>query len=215
MAEELGLWPQAADQLSWLGRIAMHLGDHTQARGLHERAIRLAARQSYTPGETFAKIGLGLLARREGRLDAAEAHLRSVLERSWLADAMPSVAVTLSLAELGFVAEQRGDAATAQTLHLDSFAAAQKLGDPRAMALALEGLAGARALAGHHGQAAQLLGMADATRRSAGAPLPPAEQGDVGRITATVRTALGEEAFASEFAAGAKLDPHDAPGWSG
>jgi predicted ATPase len=212
MAEELGLWPQAADQLSWLGRIAMHLGDHAQARDLHERAMRLAARHSYTPGETFAEIGLGLVARREGRLDAAEAHLRSVLERSRPAQRPPGVAVTLSLAELGFVAEQRGDAAAAQTLHLDGFAAARKLGDPRAMALALEGLAGARALAGHHGQAARLLGMADAARRSAGAPLPPAEQGDVDRITATVRTALGEEAFASKFAVGAKLDPHDALG---
>jgi hypothetical protein len=75
------------------------------------------------------------------------------------------------------------------------------------MALALEGLAGARALAGHHGQAARLLGVAGAARRSAGAPLPPAEQGDVNRITAMVRTALGEESFASEFAVGANLDP--------
>jgi hypothetical protein len=164
------------------------------------------------PGETFAEIGLGLLARRQGRLDAAEAHLRSVLERSRPADIVPGVAVTLSLAELGFVAEQRGDAAAAQTLHLDSLAASRKLGDPRAMALALEGLAGARALAGHHGQAARLLGIAAAARRSAGAPLPPAEQGDVHRITATVRTALGEEAFASELAAGAKRDPQDALG---
>jgi hypothetical protein len=81
------------------------------------------------------------------------------------------------------------------------------------MALALEGLAGASALAGHHGQAARLLGMADEARRSVGAPLPPAEQGDVDRITATVRTVLGEEAFASEFAVGANLDPHDALGW--
>jgi predicted ATPase/DNA-binding SARP family transcriptional activator len=213
MAEALGLWPQAADQLSWLGRIAMHLGDHAQARDLHERAMRLAARHSYTPGETFAELGLGLVARREGRLDAAEAHLRSVLERSRPVGSVPGVAVTLSLAELGFVAEQRGDAAAAQTLHLDGFAASRKLGDPRAMALALEGLAGAKSLAGHHGQAARLLGMADAARRSVGAPLPPAEQGDVDRITATVRTALGEEGFASEFAVGAKLDPHDALGW--
>jgi predicted ATPase/DNA-binding SARP family transcriptional activator len=202
IAEELGLWPQAADQLSWLGRIAMHLGDHAHARDLHERAMRLAARHSYTPGETFAEIGLGLVARREGRLDAAEAHLRSVLERSRPVGVVPGVAVTLSLVELGFVAEQRGDAAAAQTLHLDGLAASRKLGDPRTMALALEGLAGARSLAGHHGQAARLLGMADAARRSAGAPLPPAEQGDVNRITATVRTALGEEAFASELAAG-------------
>jgi predicted ATPase/DNA-binding SARP family transcriptional activator len=210
MAEELGLWPQAADQLSWLGRIAMHLGDYAQARDLHERAMRLAARHSYKPGETFAEFGLGLLARRQGRLDAAEAHLRSVLERSRLVGVMPGVAVTLSLVELGFVAEQRGDAAAAQRLHLDGFAASRKLGDPRAMALALEGLAGARALAGYHGQAAQLLGMAGAARRSAGAPLPPAEQGDVDRITAMVRPALGEEAFAREFAVGENLDPHDA-----
>jgi predicted ATPase/DNA-binding SARP family transcriptional activator len=212
IAEALGLWPQAADQLSWLGRIAMHLGDHTQARDLHERAMRLAARHSYTPGATFAEIGLGLLARREGRLDAAETHLRGVLERSRLADDVPGVAVTLSLAELGFVAEQRGDAAAAQTLHLDSLATSRRLGDPRAMALALEGLAGARALAGHHRQAAQLLGIAAAARRSVRAPLPPAEQGDVNRITATVRTELGEDAFACEFAVGAKLDPEDALG---
>jgi predicted ATPase/DNA-binding SARP family transcriptional activator len=209
IAEALGLWPQAADQLSWLGRIAMHLGDHAQARDLHERAMRLAAQQSYTPGETFAELGLGLVARREGRLDAAEAHLRSVLERSRAVGITPSVAVTLSLVELGFVAEQRGDAAAAQALHLDGLVASRKLGDPRAMALALEGLAGASALAGHHRQAARLLGMADAVRRLAGAPLPPAEQGDVARIAAAVRTALGEEAYASEFALGANLDSHD------
>jgi tetratricopeptide (TPR) repeat protein len=213
IAEALGLWPQAADQLSWLGRIAMYRGDHVRARNLHEQAMRLAARHSYTPGETFAELGLGLLSRREGRLDAAEAHLRSVLERSRAVGVAPGVAVTLSLAELGFVAEQRGDAAAAQALHLDGLAASGRLGDPRAMALALEGLAGASALAGHHGQAARLLGMADALRSSAGAPLPPAEQGDVARITATVRTALGEEAFADEFALGANLDPHDPLGW--
>jgi hypothetical protein len=214
IAEELGSWPQAADQLSWLGRIAMHHGDHAQARDLHERAMRLAARQSYTPGETFAELGLGLVARREGRLDAAEAHLRSVLERSRAVGVTPSVAVTLSLVELGFVAEQRGDAAAAQALHLDGLVASRKLGDPRTMALALGGLAGASALAGHHGQAARLLGMADAVRRSAGTPLPPPEQGDVARITAAARTALGEVAFASEFAFGANLDSHDPLHWT-
>ena len=61
-----------------------------------------------------ALLGLGLLARREGRLDAAEAHLRRVLERSG-PDVVPGVAVAVSLAELGFVAEQRGDAAAAQS----------------------------------------------------------------------------------------------------
>jgi predicted ATPase/DNA-binding SARP family transcriptional activator len=213
MAEELGLWPQAAAQLSWLGRIAMYLGHHGKARDLHEQAMRLAARHSHTPGKTFAELGLGLVARREGQLDAAEAHLRSVLERSRLVGVAPGVAVALSLVELGFIAEQRGDAAAAQALHLDGLAASRKLGHPRAMVLALEGLAGASTLADHHDQAARLLGMADAARRSMGVPLPPAEQGDVARITAAARTALGEEAFASESEFGANLDPHDALSW--
>jgi predicted ATPase/DNA-binding SARP family transcriptional activator len=213
MARALGLWPQAAAQLSWLGRIAMHRGDYARAQDLHQQAMRLAARHSFTPGETFAELGLGLVARRQGRLDAAEAHLRRVLQRTRLVDVSPGVAVALSLVELGFVAEQRGDAVAAQGLHLDGFAVSRKLGDPRAMALALEGLAGARSLAGHHGQAARLLGMADAARRSAGAPLPPAEQDDVNRIAATVRTALGEDALATELAAGANLDPHDGLDW--
>ena len=81
------------------------------------------------------------------------------------------------------------------------------------MVLALEGLAGASTLADHHDQAARLLGMADAARRLMGVPLPPAEQGDVARITAAARTALGEEAFASESEFGSNLDPQDALSW--
>ncbi len=82
MAEELGLWPQAADALSWLGRSALHSGDLTQARELFERAMRLAIEQSYQPGQVFAEIGLGQTARTEGKLDAAETHMRNVLQTS-------------------------------------------------------------------------------------------------------------------------------------
>jgi hypothetical protein len=113
------------------------------------------------------------------------------------------------LAQLGFIAEQRGDAETALSRHLDSLTAARITGDPRAVALALEGLAGARTLMGHHDQAARLLGTADAARRSAGAPLPAAERGDVDRITTRAKTALGEDAFATEFEHGTGLDPDD------
>lgn len=52
------------------------------------------------------------------------------------------------LAELGFAAEQRGDADAALDLHRQDFTAARRTGDPRAVALALEGLAGAQRLAG-------------------------------------------------------------------
>jgi tetratricopeptide (TPR) repeat protein len=196
-AEELGLWTEAAYELAGLGRIALLTGDYPAAEDLHTRSMRLAAEQSHQRGVQFAEVGLGLGARRQGRLDIAETHLRNWLDwcRRW--DGGPGVA--LILAELGFIAEQRGDAAEALTLHLDGLAVARSLGDPRAIALALEGLAGAHALGGHHRTAARMLGNANAIRESVGAPLPPAERGDVDRITAATREALGEKVFAVEF----------------
>ncbi|MEV4002023.1 hypothetical protein, partial [Actinomadura sp. NPDC049753] len=51
-------------------------------------------------------------------------------------------------------------------------------------------------------RAAGLLGAADAARRSVDAPLPPAERGDVDRITAAATAVLGERAFVEAFRRG-------------
>lgn len=210
MAEELGLWPEACDRLSGLGRIALLRGDHARARALHQRAVRLAEEQSFKPGEIHARLGLGLGARREGRLDEAEEHMRGVLAWHRQVDFEPGNALILT--ELGFIAEQRGDAETAQHLHTESFTAARRTGDLRALALALEGLAGALAAGGRPGRAALLLGTASAAREAAGAPLPAAERGDVERIEAAVRPVLGEEGYAAEFRRGRLLQPDEAVG---
>jgi predicted ATPase/DNA-binding SARP family transcriptional activator len=210
MAEELGLWPQAADALSWLGRSALQSGDLAQARELLERARRLAVRQRYQPGQVFAEIGLGLTARKEGRFEIAEAHLRAALETSQRISPGPDIACMISLSELGFIAEQRGDPAAARSLHLESLAAARKLGDPLATAQALTGLAGARALGGQPHRAAQLLGAADTAWRSASASRPPRDNADIDRITAMTRQALGEAAFTAGFHNGRRLSPEQA-----
>ena len=39
--------------------------------------MRLAAEQSFQPGEMYAETGLALGARREGKFDIAEKHLRT------------------------------------------------------------------------------------------------------------------------------------------
>ncbi|HEY9373552.1 BTAD domain-containing putative transcriptional regulator, partial [Streptomyces sp.] len=138
IAEDLGLWPQVSFHLAGLGRIALLMRDYPRAREFHERARRLAIEQSDRFGELFAEIGLGMGARREGDLDTAEAHMRSVLalhRRMRYELGMPA----LVLAELGFAAELRGDAAGARELQLEGLAAARSTGDPRAVALALEG----------------------------------------------------------------------------
>jgi tetratricopeptide (TPR) repeat protein len=214
MAEDLGLWPQAADALSWLGRSALHAGDLAQAREFLERAMRLAAEQGYLPGHVFAELGLGQTARREGMLNVAETHIRDVLRTSQRIGSEPDVARTISLSELGFIAEQRGDPADARSWHLQCLTAAQKLGDPQAVAQALTGLAGAQALGGQPDRAARLLGAADAAWRAPGAGPPPGDgaeaSADVTRITAVTRQALGEAAFAAEFERGRRLRPRQA-----
>ncbi|MFI0449599.1 BTAD domain-containing putative transcriptional regulator [Actinomadura sp. 6N118] len=200
MAEELGSYAEVSYKLSRLGRIALLTGDHAEAAELHERGRRIAAEQSHKRMEQFAEIGLALVARRRGDLDAAERYLRTWVD--WIRDVDGAPGLALVLAELGFVAEQRGDARMAAELHSEGLAAARSTGNPRAVALAFEGLAGAAALDGKAGEAARLLGEAAAARAAAGAPLPPAERGDVDRITAAVRGVLSEEEFDSAFTNG-------------
>jgi tetratricopeptide (TPR) repeat protein len=200
MAEDLGLWPDAAYRLAGLGRVATLTGDHLPTREFHERARRIAVEHSFKPAELHAEVGLGMGARREQRFDTAETHLLRALEWYRRTEFAPGRA--LVLAELGFIAELRGDAPTALRLHREGHRAALDTADPRALALALEGLSGALALAGNPEQAARLLGAADAARTSVATPLPPAERGDVDRITAAARRALGESAFRAAFELG-------------
>ncbi|WP_329146457.1 tetratricopeptide repeat protein [Streptomyces niveus] len=208
IAEELGLDVEVATRLSGLGRLALLTGEPDRARELHERARRMAAEQGYRFGEIHAEIGLALGARRAGALDEAQARLVRI--RDWYAEVSTEAGNALVLAELGFVAEQRGDAATALTTHLDGLTAARATGNPRAVALALEGLAGARSLAGDPESAALLLGAATAARERTGAPLPAAEGADVDRVTRAARTALGTGAFEEAFARGTTLTPDEA-----
>lgn len=200
LAEELGSWPDAADRLTGLGRVALLTGDFPQATKLHRQAMTLAAEHGYAAGEIHAEIGLALTARREGDFDAAEKHLRRTLAWHREVDFGPGPA--LLLAELGFLAEQRGDASAALSLHHQGLSVARDSGAPRAVALAHEGLAGAYVLAGQPVQAARFLGTATRARESCGAALPEAERGDVERITAKALVVLGSEGFAAEFSVG-------------
>ncbi|MFI0164493.1 BTAD domain-containing putative transcriptional regulator [Streptomyces sp. NPDC017095] len=211
MARELGLAAEVSARLSGLGRLALLAGDWDRARDLHEQARRSAAEQGYKYGEIHSGMGLALGARRSGDLDAAEAHLAEL--RDGYADVSSQAGDHLLLAELGFVAELRGDAGAAADLHLRGLDVARAIGEPRALALSLEGLAGAAARYGTGpaaGCAALLLGAADAARRGVDAPLPPAERADVDRITRAARAVLGERAFGEAFGQGARLAPEEA-----
>ncbi|WP_369269575.1 BTAD domain-containing putative transcriptional regulator [Streptomyces sp. R11] len=204
IAQALETWPEMSTKLSGLGRIALLTRRYDEADDLHTRALRLAVEQGNQPAEQFAALGLALSARRQGRLDAAEEWLRPWL--AWNRRRGDGPGLALVLAELGFIAEQRGEARRALAYHRDGLAAASTTKDPRSVALALEGLAGAYSLAGAVERAIRLLGTAAATRERAGAPLPPAEQGDVERISGRLRATIDEAAYAHEFTVGAQRD---------
>ncbi|HEU5474187.1 MAG TPA: BTAD domain-containing putative transcriptional regulator [Actinophytocola sp.] len=208
LAEELGLWPEVCGRQCWLGWIAVQVGEYAQARGWCERALRLAVEQDHTPSKVFAELGLAFACRREGRLDDAESHLNNLLDVARRMDAGPGHALhePMVLSELGFVAELRGDPATALALHAEAFEISLKLDAPRDVVGALEGMAGACAGTGHHRLAAELLGAAAATRGSKELPAGPAERDDIDRITAVVRTALGEHDFAAAVDRGGEAD---------
>ncbi|MFJ8629239.1 BTAD domain-containing putative transcriptional regulator [Streptomyces sp. NPDC093568] len=204
ITEALETWPEMSAKLSGLGRIALLTQRYGEADDLHTRALRLAAEQGNRPAEQFAALGLALSARRQGRLADAEEWLRPWLDWNRRRGDAPGLA--LVLAELGFIAEQRGDAGRALAHHRDGLMAAATTEDPRSVALALEGLAGAYSLAGAPERATRLLGTAAATRERAGAPHPPAERGDVERITARLRAAIDEPTYAHEFGVGTRQD---------
>ncbi|MGH3486473.1 MAG: ATP-binding protein, partial [Actinopolymorphaceae bacterium] len=200
MAEELELWPEVVGGLSWLGWIATQTGDYAQARELCTRAKRLAEEQDNVPGQVFAELGLAFALRREGEWDLAEIHLNNLVDAAKRQDPGSGHALylTIVLTELGFIAELRGDAATARDRHLEACDVARDFGETRALAAAAMGLAGASVLDGRPEEAARLLGAAAAVRESTGLPLSPGEALELDRIIAAVRTTLDDDSFAAE-----------------
>ncbi|REE94960.1 BTAD domain-containing putative transcriptional regulator [Thermomonospora umbrina] len=208
IAEDLELSCDVPFLLCGLAENALLSGDHGRAEELFARAGRMAAAQSVRLVVNLAEVGLGRAARRRGDLDAAETLLCGVLDWHRRLGYEPGTAA-LIWAELGFVAELRGDAPTALRRHAEGHAAAVALGDARAVALSLEGLAGAHALAGDPVRAARLLGAAAAARETAGAPAAPGERPDVDRAADRARAALGEAAFLAEYGRGGSLPAED------
>jgi hypothetical protein len=206
IAEDLGLWPDVAGRLGWLAWTSVQVGDHALAREYAGQARRLAAEHGQLVVEVFATIGLAFAARREGRFDLAEEHLRWLLataRRQQSAEGNPPY-LAMVLVEWGLLAGQRGDPAAALARHRDAFEISAAEHSARGMAAALTGMAAALVPAGRPGPAAVLLGAAHATGRA----LSASDRAELDRITDAVRAA--EPAFDALFARGGGLTPEQA-----
>jgi hypothetical protein len=95
-----------------------------------------------------------------------------------------------SLNNLGNVACELGDFASARILHEECLVIDRELGDKWGIAFALEGLAAVAAALGSSLRATRIWGAAERLREEIGAPLPPNERPRYDRRVAEVRAAL-------------------------
>jgi tetratricopeptide (TPR) repeat protein len=102
------------------------------------------------------------------------------------------------------------DPDTAPAWFQQSLASRSELGDRRGMADCLAGLAGCAGKIGRTERSARPCGAAAALRTGIGAWIIPQMQALEDGISISIRAAMGGEAFAAAFAAGAALSPDDA-----
>jgi predicted ATPase/DNA-binding SARP family transcriptional activator len=199
---DLGFDGVATMLSSRLGIVALLRGDLTEAEARLTEAVARCRELHYPTTLALSLNGLSHLRRLQGRLEESATAAAEAL------DLHVSAGVTggtlRAKRNLGFAAEQAGDAEEAWRWHREALAEASRVGDRRAMALAADGLAGAAALAGDGAHAARLLGAADALRSSDGLRLGPGERLDVERIEGRIAALLepdGVEAARAEGAA--------------
>ncbi len=186
-----------------LGEVARYQGDHDRARRLFEESLALSRELEDGSGIALALNNLGDVARARGDGERATTLYTESIQLFRDADDQHFVALTLR--NLGQVAHDRGDDGRAAALYRDSLILYRDVGEKLGIAECLEGVATVAQAQGHRARAALLHGAADGLRTALGAPLPPGDRAAHDRIATALRETLGEQAFATAWAAGRAL----------
>jgi predicted ATPase/DNA-binding CsgD family transcriptional regulator len=190
-----------------LGVVALHRGRFDQATTLLEEALAGARRlddralASLCAGIALSFLGASAYAQNAlplatSRSEAALLEQRAIDDR-W--------GIGVSLVRLGYAARDLGDTDRAMVRFAEGLALLTELGDRRIIAMALDGVAGLAIAGGLPEHAARLFGAAATLREASGLAIDPAIRAAHGRDVEAARAALGEDAFAAGWAAGAAL----------
>ncbi|MBP2351517.1 putative ATPase [Kribbella aluminosa] len=202
-AEEIGLWPELANELGMLGWTSIRQGRYDAARSYGERAVRLATEQGQRATQALAEIVLAFAARRTGALGEASERLQTLID---VARRQQEAVLYLALVldELGFVRELQGRLGDALELHVEAFRVSEEFDSLRGMCWALEGIAGCHP---DKTLAAVLLGCTAATRASENYLVAATETDDLDRAVAAAASAPD---YQVAYARGAELSPAEA-----
>ncbi len=210
LSRERGDPVAAAQSLNDLGYAAMYRGDFAAARGHNQEALRASQASGDTLGIGNALYSLGLVAHFEGDFNRARSYYEEALA-IWRDHPNGQNGVRRTLLNLGDVARQTGDFDRARSRYQDSLRRFVQAGDRRGIAQGLEAFASLTAVERQAAErAARLYGAAESLREAIGMPLPTVARAAHEEPMKAVRSALGEQAFASAWAEGRIMPPEQA-----
>jgi DNA-binding CsgD family transcriptional regulator len=197
-----------ATALSALGIIAVETLHLAEAAAPLEESLNLSRQLGDRWCVARALHYQGELARAEGDYDRAVALFDESLVLYRQLDQPSQVSSVLH--NLGYVAQLRGDIRQAAAYMAEALIVVRHNGDSRAIAHYLAGLAGMIGLLGQPERGARLSAAAAALFEATGAVMWPIDRVDYERNLATIRTQLGETAFAAIWDAGWALPADEA-----
>ena len=188
------------DTLMNLGTAVGFLGDRERAVAVTEEALAIARDLGDEQLLVFPLNNLGYIAYLQGNLGRARSLLEEAVTRARHLDGQGDRSAVFH--SVGEVRLADGDVEGAESAFREGLAIALESGVRFGIVDFLEGIAVVTLATGHPARAARLFGGAEAQRNDTGVPLDPHLQGEYDRTMASLREALGEEAFIAEWEAG-------------
>jgi predicted ATPase/DNA-binding CsgD family transcriptional regulator len=203
--------PGLAVSLAGVGLTTLQQGDAERADAHFEEALRLYREGGDRWGASSVLSHLGIVRLRQGDHAAAVRYFEEALEiaREIGDRLIGSIALyNLALQE----SRQSGDHELAAELYAEALGLAVEMGDRANAAYCLEGLAGLISARDEPSRATRLLGASEALLEAVGTPRYVQAQADVlhERAVESLRSRLGEEAFAEAWAEGHRMTPEQA-----
>jgi predicted ATPase/transcriptional regulator with XRE-family HTH domain len=193
----------AVRALNTRGGVTYDLGQLAFAAALWEQTLA-QARAIGDLGETSHAVGN--LGEAHFHMGDVEGAARRFSESLALARQSGRTDVeAMQLGNLGNVARAQGDLARATALQRQALLLKRQLGARRQIAITLADFASIAGVDGRGVRAARLVGAAMAVRELIGTPQPVPERTDMEASVATVRAAMGAEAWDAEFRVGHAL----------
>jgi predicted ATPase/DNA-binding CsgD family transcriptional regulator len=208
LSEAAGDVGNYAASLMLLGLALLAQGDLAQAQAQLEESLVISRKMSYKRNIGLSIYFLGLVNFQQGDVSRAS----SLLEESLVLfqEVGERVRIAEVFAAQGFLLLSQGDYAAARALLEESLQLSLDLDYKWNTALCLEGVATVVAVRGEPERAVWLLSAAQELREAVGTPLPSMFQALHEFTMASVRTQLGEQAFAAAWAEGRDMTSEQA-----